>query len=146
MKIRIAIGFLFALCLIAVLVAYNKAYSFDGVKPAHAVDTDGKEIPESSATQPDKPIIFSKDIPKDDPKYGELKPEAAFDHSKHNTDVQHTMDGKTLTACIECHHTEQPSSTNKPYLKTFDPNWKDALTAERLESSKTPVKSCRACH
>jgi len=65
-----------------------------------------KAIPESSATQPDKPFILSKDS--NDPKWGELKPEAAFDHSKHNTDVKHTLDGKTATACVYCHHTEQP--------------------------------------
>ena len=113
----------------------------DGVNPPHAVDTDGKSIPESSATQPDKPIIFSKDSK--DPKYGELVPGAAFDHAKHHTDVKHTLDGATLTTCVECHHTEQRSSA-KPYLKTFKRS--AVLTAEQLTSSNEPVKSCRACH
>ena len=32
----------------------------DGTNPPHAVDTSGKAIPDSSAVQPDKPIILSK--------------------------------------------------------------------------------------
>ena len=114
----------------------------DGTNPPHAVDIDGKTIPESSATQPDKPIILAKDSK--DPKWGEHKPEAAFDHAKHH-DLTHTLDGKTATACVECHHTEQPSApSNQPYLKRFER--KAVLTAEQLESSKEPVKSCRNCH
>jgi len=144
MKIRVFISFVVTLGFIAAVLAYDKAFSFDGVTPPHAVDTAGKTIPESSATQPDKPIILAKDIPKNDPKYGELKPEAAFDHAKHHTDLLHTIDGKTVTTCVECHHTEQPSAPSKPYLKRFDR--KEVLTAEQLESSKNPVKSCRACH
>lgn len=118
----------------------RNADPLDGTNPPHAVDVDGKVIPESSATQPDKPIILAKDSK--DPKWGEHKPEAVFDHTKHH-DVTHTLDGKTPTACVECHHTEQPSS-NQPYLKRFER--KAVLTAEQLESSKEPVKSCRVCH
>src|SRR6266481_5234567 len=127
---------------LSVAVAYNRSLSFDGTKPPHAVDVDGKEIPESSATQPDKLIILSKDSA--DPKWGELKPEAAFDHLKHH-DATHNLDGKTVTACVECHHTEQPTTpSGKSYLKTFNPNRKEVLTVEQLETSKEPVKSCRA--
>src|SRR3954462_10920686 len=91
----------------------------DGAEPPHAVDTSGKALPNESVTQPDKPIILAKDI--DDPKYGELKPEAAFDHVKHSTDVMYSLDGKTLTTCAECHHTEQPAAPEgKSYLKRFD--------------------------
>lgn len=116
--------------------------AIDGTDPPHAVDIAGKVIPESSATQPDKPIILSKDSK--DPKWGELKPEAVFDHTRHH-DVAHTLDGKTATACVECHHTEQPSATaNQPYLKRFER--KAVLTAEQLDTSKEPVKSCRSCH
>jgi len=115
----------------------------DGVNPPHAVDTSGKVIPESSAGQPDKPIILSKDS--NDPKWGECKPEAAFDHNKHNTDVKHAMDGKNLNACVYCHHTDQPSASGgEPYLKKFER--KEVLTAAQLESSKEPVKGCRNCH
>lgn len=114
----------------------------DGTDPPHAVDIAGKVIPESSATQPDKPIILSKDSR--DPKWGELKPEAVFDHTKHH-DVTHTLDGKTATACVDCHHTEQPMPVaGKPYLKKSERN--EVLTAAQLETSKQAVNSCRVCH
>lgn len=113
----------------------------DGTDPPHAVDTAGKAIPAQSATQPDKPIILAKDI--DDPKWGETKPDAAFDHTKHATDPNYSADGKASPACVECHHTDQPSST-VAYLKKFER--KEVLTAKQLESSKENVKSCRACH
>ena len=127
---------------LSAVLAKNET-TLDGTNPPHAVDTDGKIIPESSATQPDKPIILSKDSK--DPKWVELKPEAAFNHTKHNTSATNTLDGKTLTNCVECHHTEQPSApADKPYLKRFER--KAVLTAEQLETSKEPVKSCRTCH
>ncbi len=144
MNLRSLITIVVVLGCLSAAVAYNTSLSFDGTNPPHAVDVDGKAIPESSATQPDKPIILSKDSA--DPKWGELKPEAAFDHLKHH-DATHNFDGKTVTACVECHHTEQPTApSGKPYLKTFNPNRKEVLTAEQLETSKEPVKSCRACH
>lgn len=149
MKLKFLIAIVLTLGCLVAAVAYASA-PFDGAKPPHAVDTDGKVIPDSSATQPDKPIILSKDIVNNtdpDNKYGELKPEAAFDHAKHNTDVKHTLDGATLTACTECHHTEQPSApAGKPYLKTFNPKRTEALTTAQLEASKEPVKDCRSCH
>lgn len=155
MKTRLLVILVVTLTCLAVTVAYNAAPSpststvlakgeapLDGMNPPHAVDIAGKVIPESSATQPDKPIILSKDS--NDPKWGELKPEAAFDHTKHH-DVTHNLDGKTTTACVECHHTEQPSApSGKPYLKRF--GRKEVLTSEQLETSKEPVKSCRVCH
>jgi len=115
----------------------------DGESPPHAVYTDGSKVPSSSASQPDKPIIFSKDI--NDPKWGECKPEAAFDHTKHNTDPKHAMDGKNFNACVYCHHTDQPSASGgEPYFKKFER--KEILTAAQLDSSKEPVKGCRNCH
>ena len=115
----------------------------DGIDPPHAVDISGKIIPASSATQPDKPIILAKDSLDD--LRGEFKPEAAFDHTKHSTDIKHSLDGKTVTACTECHHTSQPSAPKgQEYLKRFDR--KETLTAQQLETSKEPVQSCRACH
>src|SRR5689334_22374490 len=114
----------------------------DGTDPPHAVDTAGKAIPAESATQPDKPIILAKDI--DDPKWGETKPDAAFDHVKHSTDANYSASGKAAPACVECHHTDQPAAAGQPFLKKFER--KEALTAKQLEASKEPVKSCRACH
>src|SRR5258708_16558516 len=85
MKLRSLIILAALLTCLGMSVVYNAASSLDGINPPHAVDASGKSIPESSATQPDKPFILSKDT--NDPKWGELKPEPAFDHSKHNTDL-----------------------------------------------------------
>jgi len=146
MKLKLFVTFILTLACLAVGVAYTTA--FDGTTPPHAVDCDGKAILESSAKQPDKPFILAKDIGNNkDPlnPWGELKPEAAFDHTKHNTDKMHTLDGKTLTTCVHCHHTEQPSASGgETYLKTFKRTM--VLTAEQLAASKEPVKSCRNCH
>lgn len=144
MKSRSLVILVVALSFVTVAVAYNTASSFDGQNPPHAVDTSGKTIPESSATQPDKPIILSKDSK--DPIYLELRPEAAFDHSKHNTDLLHTLNGKTATACVYCHHTEQPMPVAEhPYLAKSER--KEILTAKLLETAGAQaVNSCRHCH
>ena len=149
MKIKLLVVLVVTLSYLT--VAYSTATPFgaapplDGTDPPHAVDTAGKPIPESSTTQPDKPLILAKDSA--DPKWGEHKPDAPFDHAKHSTDPMHSLDGKTVTACIECHHTEQPSApAGQPYLKTFNKLRKEVLTAKQLESSQVAVKSCRSCH
>jgi hypothetical protein len=117
----------------------------DGVDPPHAVDTSGKAIPGESATQPDKPIILAKDSENSKPNSGELKPESAFDHVKHSTKPEYSLDGKTVAACVDCHHTDQAAAPKgQEYLKKFER--KEALTAKQLETSKEAVKSCRACH
>jgi len=155
MKTRVLVTLLVMLTFLAVTVTYNAEPStypsavlagseapLDGTDPPHAVDIAGKVIPASSATQPDKPIILSKDS--HDPKWGELKPEAAFDHTRHH-DVTHTLDGTTATNCVYCHHTEQPMPVaGKPYLKKSERT--EVLTAAQLETSKQPVNSCRVCH
>jgi cytochrome c553 len=113
-----------------------------GTKP-HAVYIDIRALPESSTTMPDKPLILANDSK--DEKWGPHKPDAPFDHVKHTTDVKHSLDGKTVTACVECHHTEQPSApARQEYLKRFER--KEVLTAKQLEDSKQAVRSCRACH
>lgn len=115
----------------------------DGTTPPHAVDTAGNPIPEESTKMPDKPIILAKDSA--DKRWGEHKPGAEFDHVKHTTDIKHSLDGKTLIACVECHHTEQPGPVaGQPYLKKFVR--KEVLTEKQLAASNQPVKSCRACH
>ena len=154
MKTMALVTLLVTLTFLAVTITYNAEPStypsvlasseapLDGTDPPHAVDIAGKVIPESSATQPDKPLILSKDS--HDPKWGELKPEAVFDHTKHH-DVTHTLDGKTATACVYCHHTEQPMPVaGQPYLKKSERN--EVLTAAQLETSKQAVNSCRHCH
>lgn len=117
----------------------------DGGNPPHAVDTSGHVIPNASATQPDKPIILAKDSENTKANSGELKPEAAFDHVKHSTLPEYSLDGKTVAACVDCHHTDQAAAPKgQEFLKKFER--KETLTAKQLEASKEPVKSCRACH
>lgn len=124
-------------------VLTNSEAPLDGTDPPHAVDIAGKPIPQSSTTMPDKPIILGKDSKSRS--RAELKPEAAFDHTKHATDVGYSIDGKAATACVVCHHTEQPSAPKgKEYLRRFER--KEVLTAEQLAASQQPVRSCRACH
>jgi hypothetical protein len=115
----------------------------DGTTPPHAVDTDGKALPDESTTEPTKGIILAKDSV--DPKNGEVKKEQAFDHVKHSTDPSYSVDGKTVTGCAECHHTDQPKApAGQDYLKTFKRT--EMLTSEQLKKSNQPVKSCRVCH
>src|SRR6266850_7375108 len=154
MKTRLLIMLVIVLGVLAITVGCYSARSIapasfvasavpDGTDPPHAVDVDGKVIPDSSATQPQKPIILSKDSK--GPVYLELKPEAAFDHAKHHTDVRHALDGQTLTNCVYCHHTEQPMPVAAlPYLVKSER--KEALTEAQLEASKQAVNSCRHCH
>ena len=112
----------------------------EGTNPRHAADIAGQTIPESSATQPDKPIILSKDS--NDPKWGELKPEVAFDHTKHH-DVTHSLDGKTATTCVYCHHTEQPMPVpGHPYLKKSERT--AVLTAAQFAQWDAHFQSLRA--
>lgn len=155
MKLSIAAAFVFSLLLLifATTSSANRTATWptkstppasvpDGVDPPHAVDIDGKAIPNASATQPTKPIILAKDS---EGKDGELKKEAAFDHVKHSTDAKYSANGKTVVACVECHHTDQPKApAGQDFLKKFER--KEILTAAELEKSKEPVKSCRACH
>jgi len=133
----------------ALTIVYSTAFrsfdavAFDGQNPPHAVTIAGKIIPESSTTQPDKPIIFGKDSGHE--KWGELLPTATFDHAKHNT-LSNSLDGKTKTACVFCHHTEQPMPVaGMPYLKRSERS--EMLTAKLLEAPNAqPVNSCRHCH
>ena len=144
MKPGLFITLVLVLGCLSVAAAYNAASSFDGTNPPHAVDTDGKAIPDSSTSQPQKPIILSKDS--HDATYLELMPQASFDHTKHNTDVTHTLDGKTLTNCVYCHHTEQPMPVAAlPYLAKSERS--EVLTAKLLEAPNAQaVNSCRHCH
>lgn len=114
-----------------------------GSTTKHAVDIDGKVIPDESTTEPTKPIILAKDS--EDTKNGEMKKEAAFDHAKHATDPTYSVDGKTVVGCAECHHTDQPKApAGQDYLKKFERP--EVLTSAGLKSSTKTVKSCRVCH
>src|SRR6185295_2433655 len=96
-----------------------------------------QEIPKESKTQP-KAVVLDKDSQSD--KYGEV----AFNHENHATKM-YSIDGKTVIACVECHHTDQPAAALAAPLKTSEREV--ALTAKLLEAADAkPVKSCRTCH
>lgn len=110
------------------------AVIFVGSNPAF---TASQDVPKESKTQP-KEVILGKDSQSD--KYGE----APFNHENHAV-KNYSIDGKSVVACVECHHTDQPASALKPPLKLSERNV--ALTAAVLQAADSkPVKGCRACH
>lgn len=96
-----------------------------------------QEIPRESKVQP-KEVVLGKDSQSD--KYGE----APFNHENHST-RNYSIDGKSVIACVECHHTDQPPANLKLPLKTSE---RPAVltTALLAAPDSKPVKSCRACH
>lgn len=90
-----------------------------------------------SKTQP-KEVVLDKDSQSD--KYGEV----AFSHENHST-KPYNPDGKSVLACVECHHTDQPAADLKPPLKTSG-RTVVLTTASLAAADAKPVKSCRACH
>ena len=96
-----------------------------------------QDIPKESKVQP-KEVVLGKDSQSD--KYGEVP----FNHENHSL-KSYSVDGKSVIACIECHHTDQPGSALKSPLKTSEREV--VLTAAVLEAADSkPVKSCRTCH
>ncbi len=96
-----------------------------------------QDIPKESKVQP-KDVVLAKDSQSD--KYGEVP----FNHDNHAM-KNYSVDGKSVLACVECHHTDQPASALKPPLKTGERDV--ALTAAVLAAADAkPVKACRTCH
>jgi hypothetical protein len=96
-----------------------------------------QDVPKESKVQP-KEVVLGKDSQSD--KYGEVP----FNHENHST-KNYSIDGKSVIACVECHHTDQPASGLKPPLKTSERNV--VLTAAALTAADAkPVKACRTCH
>ena len=96
-----------------------------------------QDIPKESKTQP-KEIVLSKDSQSD--KYGDVP----FNHENHAT-KSYSIDGKSVLACVECHHTDQPATALQAPLKTSERDV--APTAKLLEAADAkPVKGCRTCH
>ena len=94
-----------------------------------------------TATKIPEVIILGKDA-----KLGQI----TFNHVSHNGG-KYSIDGTGPIACVECHHTAQPSSElqKRPPLKTSWPaDRTTTLTAELF--SKDPaaagVAACRNCH
>ena len=112
-------------CVAAIVVGGNSAL------------TANQEAPKESKVQP-KEVVLGKDSQSD--KYGE----APFNHETHST-KNYSIDGKSVIACVECHHTDQPAANLKAPLKTSERT--AALTTALLATADAkPVKSCRACH
>jgi len=112
-------------CLAVIVVGGNPAF------------TAWQDVPKESKTQP-KEVVLAKDSQSD--KYGEV----SFKHENHAT-KNYSVDGKSVLACVECHHTDQPASALKPPLKTSERPV--VLTAALLQAADAkPVKACRACH
>jgi cytochrome c553 len=89
----------------------------------------------SNKTIPDE-FTLSKDSVSE---YGE----SPFNHKNHAF-LNYNPDGKSVTACIVCHHTDQPKSSLKPPLVT---SMRDViLTLAVFQSSDLKVSSCRVCH
>src|SRR5436853_3465419 len=96
-----------------------------------------QQIPKESKEQPKKVKLDTDSL---DDKWGEV----AFDHETHSL-KSYNPDGKTVTSCVFCHHTDQPKESLKPPLTTSERPV--ALTADVLkDAAATPVKTCRACH
>jgi len=108
-----------------------------GVVIHGAARTASQDTPKESKTQP-KAVVLGKDSQSD--KYGEV----AFNHETHST-KNYSVDGTSVLACVECHHTDQPAAALKAPLKTSERDV--ALTAAVLAAADAkPVKSCRSCH
>jgi hypothetical protein len=96
-----------------------------------------QDTPKESKTQP-KEVVLSKDSQSD--KYGEVP----FNHENHSVKM-YSPDGKSVLACVECHHTDQPPAGLKPPLKTSERAV--VLTAAVLQAADAKaVKNCRGCH
>ncbi|HKP37422.1 MAG TPA: cytochrome c3 family protein [Pyrinomonadaceae bacterium] len=96
-----------------------------------------QDIPKDSKEQPKKVKLSADSL---DDKWGEV----AFDHETHSL-KNYNPDGKTVTSCVECHHTDQPKESLKAPYVTSERNV--TLTAEVLKDAAAgPVKSCRSCH
>jgi len=98
------------------------------------------DIPVESKEQPTKEVILGSDSKS--PKWKEVP----FDHVTHSV-KNYSRDGKSVIACVECHHTDEPEAEAKknPLHKTGQRD--QILTTEVLaKADAKPVLSCRACH
>jgi hypothetical protein len=66
-----------------------------------------------------------------------------FDHETH-AEGKYSPDGKSVIACVECHHTDQPKSALKLPLVTSERSV--TLTMDVWRSSTQKVSECRTCH
>ena len=104
---------------------------------SHSVASVTQQVPKESKEQPKKVTLDADSL---DDKWGAV----AFDHETHSL-KNYNPDGKSVTSCVECHHTDQPKENLKAPLVTSERTV--ALTAAVLkDAAAAPVKTCRACH
>src|SRR5437660_4769956 len=90
-----------------------------------------QQIPKESKEQPKKVKLDTDSL---DDKWGEI----AFDHETHSL-KNYNPDGNGVTACVRCHHTDQPKENLKPPYVTSERNV--VLTANVLkDAAAAPVK------
>src|SRR2546421_4715158 len=124
---RLLIGLIVVLSAIALLLLSS---------PARSSASFIQQISKESKEQPKKVKLDTDSL---DDKWGEV----AFDHETHST-KNYNPDGKTVTGCVFCHHTDQPKDALKPPLVTSERNV--TLSADVLKDvAAAPVKGCRAC-
>ncbi|MEQ1604108.1 MAG: cytochrome c3 family protein [Pyrinomonadaceae bacterium] len=134
-----------ALFVFSCAVANNSAADAQVAAKAAASPTPPANAAANTAAKPpagssDKKITKSFMLGKDSlSEYGE----APFDHETH-AEGKYSPDGKSVVACIECHHTDQPKSALKPPLATSEREV--ALTMETWKASTQKVNECRSCH
>ena len=104
---------------------------------SYSVASVTQQAPKESKEQPKKVTLDADSL---DDKWGEV----AFDHETHSL-KNYNPDGKSVTSCVECHHTDQPKDNLKAPLVTSERTV--VLTAALLkDAAAAPVKTCRACH
>ena len=125
---RLLIGLIVVLSAIALLLLSSSARSSASFL---------RQTPKESKEQPKKVKLDTDSL---DDKWGEV----AFDHESHSI-KSYNPDGKTVTSCVFCHHTDEPKESLKPPRVTSER--KVALTADLLkDAAAAPVKACRTCH
>jgi len=107
------------------------------ITASNSVASVTQEVAKESKEQPKKVTLDADSL---DDKWGAV----AFDHETHSL-KNYNPDGKSITSCVECHHTDQPKENLKAPLVTSERGV--VLTAAVLkDAAATPVKTCRACH
>ncbi len=93
-----------------------------------------------SKTQP-KHVVLNKSPKTTKTPDKELVP---FNHETHSL-KNYSADMKSVPACTECHHTDQPKAALKAPYVTSERD--EVLTAATLaKADQKPVKSCASCH
>lgn len=104
--------------------------------PANTATTTGTASTSAGGKKIRKMFMLSMDSLSE---YGE----SPFDHESH-AEKNYSPDGKSVVACVECHHTDQPKSVLKPPLFTSERD--EVLTMAVYQRSSQKVSGCRDCH